>query len=775
MIARRYSLGNDAAGLIAYISHDAMVGGARQATSKRVMGTAVRGMPDCDLELAARIIQANIADAGHLKRASGAGAAGRKLEYTITHLGQSWALDENPSWHEMLGAADDFITFNKLEDYRIVLTGHAEAGLPAHCHMAICRVHPVTGLAYKRDLVRGCSLWAEKWEREHGGVRIQTRADRNATRRRLTEGRRLGVPAAKLKEWAGEMPPIEATSSNGRRTQGQERTPEELAEWANLLTRQSAELAEVAHDTDGQRVSQLLADQREAHKGLARRQAAARRAENDDEGAPAAAVPTRVPAEPVEAYTRPPSARRLRSVAGDPVRLAHETRWFAEQRPTTATLRQLASARVQPAVLEEVLDPEQARRWAPALTRHLRHLAERAARRRAADAGRPEPAPTPEAADAERAAGAEARDGAAARGGGVGVLPDRARRRTRAARRRRRRGDAAGDGAPSRRAGRPHPPGLRAGGRPPGPEAAGSGRDRAELAAPGAAGEGRRGARHPEGPPGGDSGDAAPAARGGAVAAARAVVKLMPSAPAEASADRGPATRWANEIEAVVARQLGIFRRASDPDAEPLPNPAALATTLRREGIPEYEADVFAAAETILRASPGIPALLAAKAIPKLYEGGDAESSDTECVTRVAAWIEGTVARAIAIETPGGDRGTGGRAGTEATGGRAAGGGDGRGGRAARPGGSRTPGGREDRGRASREERRRPAGEHHGAADHADGAPGVAGRRAARGCEAHHRGTGGPGPGSVRINRGARTAAGADALRPQAAGAHNSR
>ncbi len=103
----------------------------------------------------------------------------RKLEKPVLHYSLYWSHDQRPVRAEMEQAAAESLTALGLERHEALIVAH-----PRYLHVIANRVHPETGRATNLGLgwIR-LSEWAERWERDHGGIRCHQRVKNNARRR----------------------------------------------------------------------------------------------------------------------------------------------------------------------------------------------------------------------------------------------------------------------------------------------------------------------------------------------------------------------------------------------------------------------------------------------------------------------------------------------------------------------------------------------------------------------------------------------------------------
>ncbi len=169
MVAKVHALGRSFTRLAAY----------RLDTDERLEWADTRNLPTLDPGRAPRLMAATATAAPELKRLAGGSTAGRKLEKPVLHYTLYWPHDERPDRQEMTLAAAESLTALALERHEALIVAH-----PAHLHVIANRVDPETGRAANLGLgwIR-LSQWAERWEREHGGVRCRERVKNNAQRR----------------------------------------------------------------------------------------------------------------------------------------------------------------------------------------------------------------------------------------------------------------------------------------------------------------------------------------------------------------------------------------------------------------------------------------------------------------------------------------------------------------------------------------------------------------------------------------------------------------
>lgn len=165
-------------GLVDYVTHDK----GHATTSERVAWTHTRNLATSDPRRAAAIMGATARAADQLKADAGVKATGRKLDKTVVHLSLSWPPDTNPDQATMIAAGREAMASLGVEDHQALMVAHTDEDHP-HLHIVIGRTHPATGKAAPLSNDRlELSRWAERWERDHEGVRCAQRVENNARR-----------------------------------------------------------------------------------------------------------------------------------------------------------------------------------------------------------------------------------------------------------------------------------------------------------------------------------------------------------------------------------------------------------------------------------------------------------------------------------------------------------------------------------------------------------------------------------------------------------------
>ena len=174
--------------------------------SARVEWSDVRNLATAEIRQAARQMAATVQYAGELKRMAGASTAGRKLAKPVYHYTLSWGQDERPDRFEMSRAVDESLKALGMEDRQAFVVAHNDTQ-HRHLHVVVNRVSAEDGRAANRsnDRLR-LSRWAERWERDHGGIRCGRRVEHN---RRRADGElvvdREAVAEARFRRGRGEI------------------------------------------------------------------------------------------------------------------------------------------------------------------------------------------------------------------------------------------------------------------------------------------------------------------------------------------------------------------------------------------------------------------------------------------------------------------------------------------------------------------------------------------------------------------------------------------
>ena len=207
MVAKIHAGGRSFAGVARYCLNDAPEPNEaeRPESADRVEWAETRTLASRP-ERAAAQMAATANAAPELKRLAGVSAAGRKLAKPVVHYTLSWAKDERPDRAEMSRAVDESLKALGMEDRQAFVVAHNDTQ-HRHLHVVVNRVSAEDGRAANRsnDRLR-LSRWAERWEREHGGIRCGRRVEHN---RRRADGElvvdREAVAEARFRRGRGEI------------------------------------------------------------------------------------------------------------------------------------------------------------------------------------------------------------------------------------------------------------------------------------------------------------------------------------------------------------------------------------------------------------------------------------------------------------------------------------------------------------------------------------------------------------------------------------------
>jgi hypothetical protein len=123
----------------------------------------------------------------------------KKCVYDCVHIVLAWERGETPTREEMEEAARSHLKAQGMGNAKAVWVAHNDEDY-FHLHIIASKINPATGNAY--DLAgswRKASVWAEQYEREHGGIVNVNRESANELRRAIKERDVEGVLAAMTK------------------------------------------------------------------------------------------------------------------------------------------------------------------------------------------------------------------------------------------------------------------------------------------------------------------------------------------------------------------------------------------------------------------------------------------------------------------------------------------------------------------------------------------------------------------------------------------------
>lgn len=194
--------GKSFAGLISYL----LEGEKGAENLERVAWTETRNLATDNPKTAGRVMAATALDQDRIKSEAGIKNTGRKSKNHVLHYTLSWASDQEVSREEMMRAVNGSLaslgeTAGKkggrrgkagrtavrdhfASEHQVLVVAHEDTPEP-HVHVVVNRVHPEHGvvLPTSNDF-KILSRWAEKYERETGGILIDQRAINNAARDR---------------------------------------------------------------------------------------------------------------------------------------------------------------------------------------------------------------------------------------------------------------------------------------------------------------------------------------------------------------------------------------------------------------------------------------------------------------------------------------------------------------------------------------------------------------------------------------------------------------
>ena len=126
----------------------------------------------------------------------------------VLHYTLSWGKDERPDRAEMNRAAEETLKALGLERHQALIVAHRDKDHP-HLHMIANRVNPETGKAAKlgNDRLK-LANWAERGERDRGGIKCPERVTNREKREAGQYVKRPEVPAHR-------PPPARADAEGG--------------------------------------------------------------------------------------------------------------------------------------------------------------------------------------------------------------------------------------------------------------------------------------------------------------------------------------------------------------------------------------------------------------------------------------------------------------------------------------------------------------------------------------------------------------------------------
>lgn len=172
----------------------------------RVAWTETRNLATNRPMTAARVMAATARDQDHLKAEAGIKNTGRKSKNHVLHYTLSWRQDQDVSREEMMQAVDGSLAVlgekagkkggrkgkagrtavrdQFATEHQVLCVAHQDTD-EKHVHVVVNRINPEHGvmLPTSNDFKR-LSRWAEKYERENGGIIVEQREINNAARDR---------------------------------------------------------------------------------------------------------------------------------------------------------------------------------------------------------------------------------------------------------------------------------------------------------------------------------------------------------------------------------------------------------------------------------------------------------------------------------------------------------------------------------------------------------------------------------------------------------------
>jgi hypothetical protein len=191
--------GKSFVGLVNYL----MEGSKGAENPDRVAWTATRNLGTGRPKTAARVMAMTALDQRRIMQDAGT-AVRKKSTNHVLHYVLSWEEGSNPSREEMLEALDGSLAVlgetagqkggrkgkkgrvakrdQFANEHQVLAVRHQDSTKP-HLHVVVNRVHPEHGvlLPDSNDFLK-LSRWAEKFEREHGGLVVDARAIANEAR-----------------------------------------------------------------------------------------------------------------------------------------------------------------------------------------------------------------------------------------------------------------------------------------------------------------------------------------------------------------------------------------------------------------------------------------------------------------------------------------------------------------------------------------------------------------------------------------------------------------
>src|SRR3984893_525738 len=126
-----------------------------------------------DADLARRVLEIGALDQKRRRR---------QCELDCVHLSLSWSRGETPTREQMEEAARSALADLGMGNAKAIFVAHNDEDY-GHVHIVASKINPDTGRAYDLERsYRKLSVWAQEYEREHGGVISLRRQDANELR-----------------------------------------------------------------------------------------------------------------------------------------------------------------------------------------------------------------------------------------------------------------------------------------------------------------------------------------------------------------------------------------------------------------------------------------------------------------------------------------------------------------------------------------------------------------------------------------------------------------
>ena len=178
MIPKIANRGSSFKGAHHYYGHD------KQAdTTERVLFFETLNMRTDDPDKAWKVMAFTAQHEEQLKKANAIHWNGQATEQPVYSFSLAWDTDQTPSQDDMKAAMISALKHRNMDELQAILYGHNDTD-NIHGHVLVNLIHPETGKTADiwQDQLE-LSEWAERYEREHGGIRCEQRVDNNEKRR----------------------------------------------------------------------------------------------------------------------------------------------------------------------------------------------------------------------------------------------------------------------------------------------------------------------------------------------------------------------------------------------------------------------------------------------------------------------------------------------------------------------------------------------------------------------------------------------------------------